>query len=154
MDMLPNRKRNRLKDFDYSSSGAYFVTICTRDKRGLLSQISSVGSDAYIAPEVKLTKYGEAAEEYLRRIPGIDRYVIMPNHIHLIVVKDGQSCSTLSQDMRSFKTMVTKAVKEKIWQASFYDHIIRNERDYSIKAKYIENNPAKWDEDELFEGYR
>ena len=79
-------------------------------------------------------------------IPGIDQYVIMPNHIHMIILKsNGRS---IENDIRSFKTLVTKQIGEKIWQSSYYDHIIRNEADYLTKAKYIEDNPARWQEDE------
>lgn len=119
-------------------------------KKCLLSSIA-VGGDAYIAPQVRLTRCGEIAEEHLRMIPGIDQYVIMPNHIHLIIRKGDGQCSSLSQDIKSFKTLVSKRLGYSLWQSSFYDHIIRNESDYLIKSQYIETNPARWIEDELYE---
>ena len=86
---LPKRKPNRIPHFDYSAPGAYFVTICTQDKAPLLSTV--VGGGALDAPDVRLSRYGEIAQKYIlsgNRIPGVtvDKYVIMPNHIHLILL--------------------------------------------------------------------
>ena len=78
--MLPDRKRTRMKDFNYSSNGKYFVTICTQDKKKILSEI--VGDD-HDRPALKLTKYGEIADNVIKIIPQkygveIDNYIIMP----------------------------------------------------------------------------
>ena len=81
------RKNNRLDNFDYSSAGYYFVTLCVKDTCCILSHV--VGCDAHIAPLVELTDIGTVALNHLLRIPGIDKYVIMPNHIHFIVKIDG-----------------------------------------------------------------
>ena len=80
--MLPKRKSLRLPNHDYAC-GWYFVTICTKDKRHSLGSV--VGGDAHIAPHVELSNIGSVAEMYLKRIPGIDTYVVMPNHVHFIV---------------------------------------------------------------------
>ena len=80
--MLPKRKSLRLPNYDYAC-GWYFVTICTKDKRYRLGTV--VGGDAHIAPHVELSNIGSVAEMYLKRIPGIDTYVVMPNHVHFIV---------------------------------------------------------------------
>ena len=85
---LPVRRRNRLEGFDYSTPGAYFITICTDKRRNLLCQI--VGGGALDAPQVELTEAGEIVKKYIlsgNQMPGItvDKYVIMPNHIHIIV---------------------------------------------------------------------
>ena len=80
--MLPKRKSLRLPNHDYAC-GWYFVTICTKDKRYRLGTV--VGGDAHIAPHVELSNIGSVAEMYLKRIPGIDTYVVMPNHVHFIV---------------------------------------------------------------------
>ena len=82
---LPERKNVRLKEYDYSNPGAYFITLCTDGRKKILSDII-VGDDAYIVPQVKLTQYGEIVEKYIKSIPGIDKYVIMPDHIHLIII--------------------------------------------------------------------
>lgn len=85
---LPKRKPTRLKDYDYSTPGAYFVTICTHNRRCLFSNI--VGA-IHESPENKLTSYGEIVKDIIERLPErfdieIPKYIIMPNHIHLIAV--------------------------------------------------------------------
>lgn len=96
---------------------------------------------------MRLLPYGIIAERFISNIPGIDKYVIMPNHVHLIIHKtNGKS---IVGDMRSLKVLITKTIGENIWQTSYYDHIIRNESDYLEKCRYIiEENPAKWADDE------
>ena len=143
MPHLPKRKPLRLKGYDYSSNGAYFLTICTTNRRSILSEIVA---DDQGGAEVKLTDYGMVAESFIKSIPGIDKYVIMPNHIHMIIIQSNGK--GIENEVRSFKTLVTKRIGEKIWQNSYYDHVIRDSEDYLIKAKYIEDNPARWHEDE------
>ena len=192
MNKFPKRKPIRLKDYDYSQNGAYFITICTKNMACILSRINvghdahivpqnsdvvghdahivpqnsdavghdahivpqnpdTVGHDAHIVPNPELTEYGKIVEKHISLIPGIQQYVIMPNHIHLIIVKGYESgtmwasCPTsISNDIKSFKTMVTKEIGKSIWQPRFYDHIIRDEYDYIKHLKYIEENPLKW----------
>lgn len=151
--MNANRKPNRLKNYDYSSQGAYFITICTLDRKCILSHI--VGGDALIAPQTNLTRCGEIARKNIESMPGIDKYVIMPNHIHLLIAIDGPmkaSAPTISVPnlIRSFKVLVSKEIGQSIWQRSFYDHIIRDEEDYLNHLRYIEDNPAKWSEDKYY----
>ena len=148
-----NRKPNRLKNYDYSSQGAYFITICTLDRKCILSRI--VGGDALIAPQTNLTHSGEIARKYIESMAGIDKYVIMPNHIHLLIAIDGPmkaSAPTISVPnlIRSFKVLVSKEIGQSIWQRSYHDHIIRDEEDYLNHLQYIENNPAKWSEDNYY----
>ena len=86
---LPKRKPNRLPNFDYSTPGAYFITICTQDKKCILGQI--VGGGDLDAPQISLSTIGKKVWrniELSRQIPNIhvDKYVIMPNHIHFILV--------------------------------------------------------------------
>jgi REP element-mobilizing transposase RayT len=83
----PKRKPTRLKDFDYSTPGAYFITMCTHNRKCLFSRI--VGA-IHESPENKLTQYGEIAEQVIKLLPdrfdvSIPKYVIMPNHVHLII---------------------------------------------------------------------
>ena len=145
---LPQRKGNRLNNFDYCNNGAYFITICTKDRKQILCNI--VGDDAHIVPK----EYGKIAEKYIHSISGIDKYVIMPDHIHLIIKIDSGTMwaspptKSISQIIKSFKTLVTKEIGEPIFQRSFYDHIIRNEQDYIDICQYIGNNPIKWQEKE------
>ena len=151
---MPERKQNRLVDYDYSQPGAYFITVCTKDHKCCLSTI--VGGDAHIAPYAKLTPMGMVVEKYLQSIPGVGEYVIMPNHVHMILrisahnAVQGPMWASAPTDVsipsliRSWKTLVSKELGKSIWQRSYYDHIIRDEMDYIIKAKYIAENPSKW----------
>ena len=157
MEERPNRRQLRLPDYDYSAPGAYFITICTDKRREILSTVF-VGADAHIGPQVRLTTIGQIAEKYICSIPGIDRYVIMPNHIHMIInigKADGSMWAStptksISSIVRSFKTLVSKEVGGSIWQRSFYDHVIRSEAEYLCVWEYIDSNPARWSEDEYY----
>ncbi len=143
------RKRNRLPDYDYSKEGYFFITICTINKEKCLCDI--VGDDAHIVPK----EYGEITEKYIKSINGIDHYVIMPNHIHLIIKNEcgtmWASSPTIGQKIKSFKIMVTKSIGRQIFQRSYYDHVIRNEEDYVRICEYITNNPYRWTEDKYYE---
>ena len=138
------RKHNRLTDYNYSSNGIYFVTICTRDHKKVLSEI--VGDDAHIVPK----PYGKIVEKYIRNEPAVEKYVIMPDHIHMLVRIDNGTMwassptKNVSSVVRSIKILTTKEIGKTIFQRSYYDHIIRDENDYVEHIKYIENNPAKW----------
>ena len=115
---LPKRKHTRLKGYDYSTPGAYFITICTKDKKCLLSDVI-VGDDAYIVPKNILTKCGQIADKYINNIniiysnAKVEKYIIMPNHIHMIISLSGTMWASspteeISNIVRSFKTMATK----------------------------------------------
>ena len=142
-----SRKNPRLEGFDYSRSGMYFITICTLGKEHILCRIfpAKLGS---MEPKIEMLNPGVVAEEYVRKIPGIDRYVIMPNHIHLLI-QNGKN-RNISRIIQFFKANVTRKLGRSIFQDRFYDHIIRDEKDYLIKAKYIEDNPAKWADDDFY----
>jgi len=155
---LPKRKHPRLKEYDYSQNGAYFVTICTKGKKPVLSQIDLNNYS------VKLLKYGYIVDKLICSIskayPNISviNYVIMPNHLHLLLIftknKGGGMGSsrptTLNLMVRGLKSLVTREVGFSIWQQGFYEHIIRNKRDFLIHYKYIDNNPAKWALDKYY----
>ena len=162
----PRRKPLRLPDFDYASPGAYFVTICTRDRRCILSDISvesSVGAaisrPPNASPSLRLTSCGEIVEHAICNIPvvypglSIDRYVIMPNHIHLLMQihsdDDGRilSAPTVGMVIGQMKRWASKKAGQALWQKGYYEHVIRNETDYRQVWEYIENNAAKWAED-------
>ncbi len=143
MQNYPQRKWARLKGYDYASEGYYFITICTKDRKCLLARIDT-SSDG--ETKVFLTEFGCVAESYLLSLSGIEKYVIMPNHIHMIIHKTNGK--PISSDIRSFKGLVTKTIGESIWQKYYYDHVIRDENDYLIKWNYIDSNPGKWAEDD------
>ena len=148
---LPQRKQNRIDGYDYNQNNAYFVTVCTHDRKKILSQI--VGDDAHIVP----SPYGQVIEKYIRNVPEIEKYVIMPDHVHMMIRLDNgpmwASAPTDSQDrtknrvstiVRSLKILTTKEIGKSIFQRSYYDHVIRNQQDYDEIWQYIENNPRKW----------
>ena len=156
----PTRKSPRLHNFDYSQGGAYFITICTRDKLCVLSQIS-VG-EGLAPPVLKLLPFGKIAESQLQalesRFPTLTlaKYVIMPNHIHAILLlaePGGTNPSpTVSDIVGAFKSLTTRAchIGEPLFQRSFHDHIIRTEKDYSMIWEYIDSNPTHWAADQFY----
>ena len=164
MKELPKRKPNRLNNYDYSANGAYFITICVAERKNLLSDIEGNIVGAIInRPKLTLKEIGIIAEEYIKEIPmhyryvNVDNYVIMPNHIHILLqinrkfeerAIDNRPYNTdVSTIIKEFKSAVTKKAGQSIWQKSFHDHIIRNENDYEMIWEYIETNPEKWTDD-------
>ena len=163
---LPNRKMLRWNRRDYSSEGKYFITICIKDRKPLLSRISSVGGDVPDAPQIQLLAFGKIADHYINQLNDfyddleVDQYVIMPNHIHIIlfVYENGPSRtsaptkqhSAVSRFVSTFKRFCNKESGANIWQRSFYDHVIRDSKDYQNHLRYICENPQKWQEDELY----
>ena len=172
-NILPKRKDIRLKNYDYSAPGAYFITICTKNRRYLLSRI--VGTGVLDCPQIELTRYGEIADKYIKQLNdfynhlSIESYVIMPNHIHLLLwvkenkntMQNGQSRTPVPtniekangacpQFVSTFKRLCNKEYGENIWQARFNDHIIRNREDYEKHVKYIYENPIRWCFDEMY----
>lgn len=160
---MAERKPLRLKEWDYGGAGYYFVTVCTRDKRHLFwDETAFVGADIIRPPEFELTPCGRIVDKAIQDIPKhypdvwLDKYVVMPNHIHMILVLKG-SGRIISAPTKSVSTIVgqmkrisSKTVGEAIWQKGFYDHIIRDEADYLRIWEYIDTNPVKWREDEYY----
>ena len=161
---FPKRKPTRLKDFDYSNAGAYFITICTDKRQQFLSCI--VGVDVLGDPKkVELLPYGMVADKYINQMNEfyegitVDQYVIMPNHIHLLIfVQDDGSprtstptkqTSSISHFVSTFKRFCNKECGGNIWQRGFFDHVIRGRDDYEEIVKYISENPMRWHCDEL-----
>lgn len=151
----PERKPLRLKEYDYRNHGRYFVTICTHDRKNLLSGIVS-DNDLCSAPQIVLTHIGNEIEKTIWYINNkyngvvIEKYVIMPNHIHLILVLNesgGRGNPPLQNVIGQLKSYTTKIYGNLLWQRSYYDHIIRNEYDYKKIWDYIESNPGKWTTD-------
>ena len=162
-----DRKRTRLKGYDYNRKGLYFITICTNERKCILSHI--VGDGDLDVPKIELTSIGKIVEKNIlisnknERIE-IDKYVIMPNHIHLIVFVnkcDGEVKGTpvspsptnaiIPHFVSTFKRFCNAEIGEKVFQRSYHDHIIRNEDDYINISKYILSNPARWEKDCFFE---
>ncbi len=165
MNMKRHSRRSiRLKGYDYSAPGAYFVTVCTQNRECLLGEI--------VEGEMVLNVTGKVVEKCWLEIPShfphvkLDAFCIMPNHIHgiLIIIESvgakkflplqhGTS-KTIGSIVRGFKIGVTKWVRQhspgqKIWQRNYYEHIIRDEIDYNRIYEYTQNNPLKWELDSL-----
>ena len=146
----PNRRPNRVPRYDYSQAGSYFVTICTQDRKMLLSRISQ-------ADRPELSSRGCVAEKYIRQMDAfydhlsVDKYVIMPDHIHLLItlhenattVREERT-SAIARFVGTFKRFCNKEYGHNIWQDRYYDHVIRNQEDYNEVWEYIDNNPRKW----------
>jgi REP element-mobilizing transposase RayT len=166
---LPERKALRLPEYDYSAPGAYFVTVCTQNRRCILSHIT-VGADALGGPNLTLTETGKVVEKYIlstSRIDGlhVDKYVIMPNHIHMILRIDGvfaeenggpprasaPTAATIPSAIGALKRLVHREAGRVVFQRSYHEHVIRNERDYLEIWNYIDTNPAKWAEDRYYQ---
>ena len=159
----PKRKQIRLPSFDYSTPAAYFITFCTQNKRCILSSISAANS-VFDAPQPALTATGKIAEKYIlsmSKVPGVqvEKYVIMPNHVHLLLVITKENASArptspanyiIPRTISALKRFIDKDAGGEIWQRSYYEHIVRNERDYREIWQYIEDNPAKWAEDSYY----
>ena len=154
MSGLSNRKPIRIENYDYSTPGAYFITVCTANREKLFW--NSVGADTIRPQDVTLSAAGKIVEQAIRQIPvhyeniSVDKFCIMPDHIHLILRiesnLDGRmiSAPTVSTVIGSMKRWISRQVGKPIWQKSFYDHGIRNQQDYDEIWQYIENNPLKY----------
>lgn len=160
---LPKRKQIRLPEYDYSGPGAYSVTICTEDRRCILSEIRR--GDPRGRPSLILSEYGKIVEQSMKQAESLyavrlEPYVIMPNHIHFICTIEetrttARVAPTLGRIVGALKSLSAnqcrkKGMTGKLWQRSYYEHIIRNEQDYREIWAYIENNPAKWAEDRYY----
>ena len=157
---LPQRKSPRLRSFDYRQNGAYFITLCTRNQHCVLSSIA-VG-EGLAPPVLTLLPFGKIAESQLLAVESrfptvtIDKYVIMPNHIHILLRlanPGGASPSpTVSDVIGAFKSLTTRMchIGEPLFQRSFHDHIIRSEQEYAMIRNYIIHNPASWVKDRFY----
>ena len=157
---LPKRKQNRLTEYDYSTPNAYFITICTQNRRNLFWK--NVGAIIDRPENIPLSSLGLLAKQAILDIPKhyaavtVDHWVVMPNHIHLLLQihtdADGRSmiAPTISTVVRLMKGAVSKQAGFSVWQKGFYDHVVRSQRDYMDIWNYMEGNPGKWEEDVLY----
>ncbi len=163
-----HRRSIRLKNYDYSQAGAYFVTVCSWNKECIFGEI--------VNGEMHLNEYGQVVSgewqrsSIIRKELELDTFLVMPNHIHGIVfinactsfnvVANGRSPlqmkpKSISSFVAGFKSAVTKQINQirntpgtPVWQRNYYEHIIRNENELHKIRQYIQNNPLKWDLDE------
>ena len=155
MTIFSTRKSPRLKQFDYSMPTAYFITICTHNKKCLFGK-----------PD-QLNHFGEIANMAVFKIPihypcvEIKKHVIMPNHVHMLLFIDAEKGKNekgfpnVSSIVGKYKAAVSREIHETdplitVWQRSFYDHIPRNEKALEDIWQYIDDNPHKWDLDTFY----
>lgn len=143
----PTRKIIRLQNFDYSSNCAYFITICSKDHKWKFGNV--LANKDNLNAFVTLSSCGQIIDKYINRIESVYNgvslvnYVIMPNHVHLILML--YNCEkSVSTIINSTKGMVTREIGEDIWQSRFYDTVIDNYDILETKYNYIENNPINW----------
>ena len=167
MEDLKKRKALRLQGFDYNEIGAYFITICTQNRQQILADI--VGDDVLgVPPCINLFPCGMVADKFINQLNdfyddlSVESYVIMPNHIHIMLfvnpLENGtprtssptRQTTTVSHFVSTFKRFCNKECGKNIWQRAFHDHVIRNREDYEKHLKYIHENPMNWQLDELY----
>jgi putative transposase len=167
---LNNRHSTRLRGYDYTLNGIYYITICSFNKRKLFGDIQD--------GKIRISDLGLIVQEEwlktekLRKYVILGEFIIMPNHFHgiIIIQNSVQSAlhfederknfaASLGSIMINFKAAVTKQCRSltqnntlEIWQRNYFDHIIRNEDDLNRCREYIIQNPANWNKDELFMG--
>ena len=157
----------RIKHYNYSNAGLYYITICTYKKEKNLCNINEKICDVNF-DEIDFDKYieytgiGELCVNAIKNISEnyknieVDSYVIMPNHIHMILCIEDGNKDSISKIVSYFKSFVSRNYnrmindKIEIWQKSFYDHVIRNEEDYKRILEYVVYNPLKWKVDEYY----
>ena len=153
----PQRKTIRLKNYDYSTPGYYFITVCAKDKKKLFGDVAA--GDEFSQSLPVLCKRGETVCEQLEAMRSfysniaLEKYVVMPNHVHMLLqvkAEQGTRPSTLSAFVGTFKRFCSKSCGEVLWQSRSYDHVVRNEKDYQRIWEYIDNNPTRWTEDSLY----
>ena len=164
----PKRKPNRLSAFDYSSVGAYFITICAKHRKPIFGQV--VGGGVLDAPHLVPTPYGKIVAAQLESMSHfypdiqIEKSVVMPNHIHFILslTQDPSGASgtpppTATRSVQAvpafvstFKRLSNRTAHTDLWQRGYYDHVIRGRADHEDIWQYIDNNPAKWTLDTLY----
>ncbi len=162
MKQYLTRKTNRLKNYNYSAPGMYFLTVCVKDRKPVLGKI--VGCGDFDAPRMVLSDYGKILDETVLFMNHkyehikIIKYVIMPNHFHMILRVENFGASEtaapynneVSKFISLLKRYCNRRYKENIWQKSFYDHIIQNESEFQTVWEYIDTNVIRWTADMFF----
>jgi putative transposase len=161
-ELFPRRRNIRLRSYDYSWHGAYFVTICTHDKQSLFGNI--------IDNKMSLNPCGEIADSSWKDIPrhypevNNEVFITMPNHVHgIIIIQDLRRVSPrltptkwhpLPEIVRAFKSYSSRKINElrhlpglPVWQRGYYEHVIRSEEEFTQIGEYILFNAARWETD-------
>ena len=148
LDRFHSRMHPRIPYYDYSQPNYYFVTICTKEMHCIFGKAGNLNRRGKIAEEGILS-----ISEHFPSVR-IDKYVVMPNHIHAIVVLQ-QTDIPLTTIVGQYKAYVSRQIHKKepecaVWQTSFHDHVIRNQQAYEKIWLYIDANPANWNKDCFF----
>ncbi len=143
---IHNRQSIRLKGWDYSHPGLYFITICAQNHTHLFGYIQNKKMHLNDAGKMVEKWYFEMENKY----PNIkcDEHIVMPNHFHCIMM-DWFKTMTTNAYIRGVKSENWPRFEKRVWQKRYWDHIIRNENDYIRISAYIINNPKKWTEDKF-----
>jgi REP element-mobilizing transposase RayT len=164
---IHHRRSVRLRDYDYSGAGAYFVTICVANRECLFGETAD--------GVMRMNDAGLAVAECWQAVPDhfpqveLDEFVVMPNHLHGIIVIDRRDTACRAQVeesfsrpisgslptiIRSFKSAATKRINQfrdnpgaPMWQRNYYERVIRDEQELDGIRQYITGNPAQWVED-------
>ena len=164
---IHRRRSVRLKGYDYTSAGGYFITIVTYQRECLFGEI--------VNGKIKLNEIGKIVEDVWKDLVNhyhnveLGTFCIMPNHVHAVIVLIGTTVGAglkpaptnpnrkygLPEIVRAFKSFSARRVNEHLkspsiplWQRNYYEHIIRNDNEHNRIHLYIESNPATWEEDE------
>ena len=161
MNKIYRNKTLRLKNYDYSQNGLYFITICTNKK---IAYFGDIKKDKLIL---------NSAGEMIKRVwldldkkfnfIKLHNYIVMPNHFHAIIeITNSKNSTHIGNIIGAFKSISTneyiKGVKnynwlpfyKRLWQKNYYEHIIRDEKSYFYILDYIKNNPLKWELDRFY----
>lgn len=160
-----HRRSIRLKGYDYSLPGAYFVTCCTHDREALFGEVIDEEMVVNDLGEIVQQAWDDLTTHY--RHVGLDAFVVMPNHVHGIVVLTEEAGAGLKpapteaggaakrhglpEMVRAFKTFAARRINERrgtpgvpVWQRNYYEHVVRDERALNAIRAYIAENPARW----------
>ncbi|MBF0490228.1 MAG: transposase [Candidatus Omnitrophica bacterium] len=158
--MFKNRHSIRLKNFDYRSQGAYFITICTKDRKNLLGEIKNGEMILNACGEIIRFTWFDLINH--NRYVLLDHFVIMPNHIHGIIIMNNRAGlepapTALIEIIRQFKTFSARRINKiqmtpgmTFWQRNYYERVIRNDEELNCIRQYIEENPKTWESDKNY----
>ena len=163
-ELFPQRHSLRLRSYNYTWQGAYFVTICTQNRLSLFGQITDSSMQLNSCGEIVKSGWEDIPQHYPQVTNEV--FIVMPKHIHGIVVihevtgRAGSKPTPTSKHplfeiVRAFKTYSSRRINElrnstgtPVWQRSFYEHVIQSENEYHQIGEYILFNPSKWEIDE------
>ncbi|OGQ81235.1 MAG: transposase [Deltaproteobacteria bacterium RIFCSPLOWO2_12_FULL_60_19] len=159
-----HRRSIRIRGYDYLQGGMYFVTICTRDRESLFGEVVDGGMRLNPCGEIARICWAEIPEHFPHAV--LDLFVVMPNHIHGIVVVGARHAVPLQSSpecfgkpiagsiptvVRSFKSAVAKRVNAlrgtpgiPVWQRNYYEHVVRDEESLNRIRQYVADNPTRW----------